>query len=147
MTSFPRSTLLTCTSSWTSIFHDLEASSPKCGLNYHTTFFLSFQSTIPQKTPILAKRWKLKGNNSISDSLSISQGFKHRQAAFLQAAALPVLDQPEGLPPIRINTSILFMGISLEQVLHWSNNLHVRWITWLLINDTIDTSTSEIRFL
>ena len=35
------------------------------------------------------------------------------------------------------------MGISLEQVLHWSNNLHVRWITWLLINDTIDTSISR----
>lgn len=41
MTSFPRSTLLTWTFSWTSICNDLEHSSPKCGLNYHTTPFLS----------------------------------------------------------------------------------------------------------
>lgn len=50
MTSFPRSTLLTCTSSWTSFCHDLEDGSPKCGSNYHTTpFLLGFQTPIPQK--------------------------------------------------------------------------------------------------
>lgn len=50
-------------------------------------------------------------------------------------------------PTAWINSAISFKGISLKQEPHWSINLHVGWIYRLLINDTIDTFTSEIHVL
>lgn len=154
-TSFPRPTLLTRASPCASICHDLEDSSPKSGLNYsvwltesHTTPFLCFQTPIPEAEE------KKNTNTSKEEAARAQTASRYlrlsntaRQPFSWLQRSLSLL-QPEGLPPpIRINTAISFKGISPEQVLHWSNNLHVRWITWLLINDTIDTSTSEMHFL
>lgn len=151
MTSIPRPTLLTCTSPCTSIYHDLEDCSPKSGLNYPP--WLTESRTTPLfhllPNPNFSKI-TYSGEEEASPAQTASQYLRlsntARQPFSWLQRSLSLL-QPEGLPPIRINTAILFRGISLEQVLHWSNNLHVRWITWLLINDTIDTSTSEIQFL
>lgn len=139
----------------TSIYHDLEDSSPKSGLNYPPRLTESrtapFFLLLPNPrffSPPSPPQKILSTDNSAEEASPAQTASQYLRLSNTggQPSSLSLI-QPEGLPPIRINTAILFRGISLEQVLHWSNNLHVRWITCLLINDTIDTSTSEIHFL
>lgn len=159
MTSFPRPALLTHTSCSTSICHDLEDSSPKSGLNY-SLWLRATQPPFPPlpKTPVpqekKGKKRKKKhqynrrgSGSSPRQPLNIS-GFQTPPGSLSAgcSAPCPCFSLEDCLFLYGL-TVVLFMGISLEQVPHWSNNLHVRWITWLLINDTIDTFTSEIQFL
>lgn len=132
----------------TSIYHDLEDSSPKSGLNYPpwltesrtAPFFLCFQTPPPKKI--------LSTDNSVEEASPAQTASQYLRLSNTAGQPFSLsLIQPEGLPLYGLTQPFYSGGISLKQVLHWSNNLHVRWITCLLIDDTIDTSTSEIHFL
>lgn len=139
--------LLTCTSPGTSIQHDLGDSSPKSVLNYPVWLTASNNPHLHLllKSQFLKKKQtnnpKTTKNSMMEEQTAPAQtAIKYLRLScsarqlFSWLRSFLSLLQSEGLPlPIEIDRAISFMGSSLEQVLHWSNNLHIRWITCLLM--------------
>lgn len=126
-TYFLRPLLLIHSYLYTSIYCDLEDSSPKSVLNYplclaenHATpFFLCSHTKIPPNSH--GQREGGTEESSSSDyTQTASQNLWLSNTAgqpFSRLQQSPSFPQSGGLPPIGINAVILFTGIRLEQVL------------------------------